>query len=1132
MRLSICLKLGALMAVTAIGTEPLSLLAVPDPAFSPANLMPYGTAPSGGVAADGTTAPQTDFEVETEPGSGNVRDINGLPGAILKGGGSPTSELTLTATTAIPGVPGTTARYTYTDADGVTFGASEPVVLTAFETVFATGVDDRRPRMVATPDGVVHTVFENVDDGYPRYTNRSATTETWTTPVNAWGSGVEALATTGSGGYLIDPCIWWVRSDTSSGYVLFIASWWATSSSSQTLRISQSTDKGATWKKWDSDLVVAYSATLQYTQLQIVWDALSEQLTLAVIRNTAGTYSGRVYISNDLTASRWESLAGAAISDARQIALATYCGQVYLASLVNGNAATVRRRDATAIDWETQTTDTGVDFEVACGIILVPNDAGWLYLVGRDDTDHSKLVMQVSVNDATTWGAPSGAYPYQDSLGTTILDDDVDGATTTLVDGAALVTGCWTGETLILGGTLKTTAGVLDNSIVSLRFGGISNITLAAPNAGTDAAYYPTSIPETKSPQWVSFSTSGSTAQNITTDSGGRLVYTLSSDNSTGFDQYDLVGTPSVAAAIWSLGPSTSGGSSTQFHIALQIETKDDGSANRSNLTLMVNWTGATIQGYDTVLGANVGSAGAFDNTKPLTVIVALDGEESRGAVYFRQTGDTSWSNLFSNQAMATTATGSPETWITIGKIQASTAAVHTLFFIPFGSASAGFVADVAAGNFPTALVPIRAVPASQQGAQRLPQGAFASWVGSPLYAGDTQTLRTISQRPLALTSAQSATPSPSRAYVGPTGASGSTYRTAYDHGSGVERRTAHGLAFVAAFNAGPLAALRYRRWDGAAWQTDFSAVGYANPFGADGAVGFRRTSAASMIFAPNDANGTPAYNELDGWVDRWVQFGDGTNTILGKVSMVHPGQFTNAIGALQSAIELDPDSIVTVAGVKANLSTATTTGNFRLYYDDLIVIGALSTIDSVRYTALEWTLAPGATVPRGGLITAGAAYALACTTRDGSSMRTIAKDEIVQIPGTGIVQGQNVRRRIQRVFELPYDTILTQPGMYTSGTLINGISISSTTSRALVDTNLSTIRGVQRRAGQTVPTILVLGAQFSQDPASGGLAFGNDQISLGTIGREFDETMARGLLRDLGRHAQSGGILQHSELI
>lgn len=1119
------------MAVGVIGTEPVDILCPPDMRFTPANILPLGSIPTGGtLASEGTTATQTDWEVEVEAATANDADQSGQSGARWKVGGNPSADMTLTASTAVPGVPGTTARYTYTDADGVRYGANEPIVLSNVQTVDAvlSGNGYRHPNVTTTPDGRIHVIEEDRTStpGALRFRSRSAVTEEFDVTSSPWGSLVPGQ-TLGSSGYIADACIWWRRSHDASGYKLYVGAWFALSATQIQLYVSQSADAGATWTTYASDLVLTYSATLTYTETGIVWDAKGKQLRLVVIEDNSGTRESQTYVANDPTGARWESLPAATIADVERQSLAQFCDVSYLAVLETGaTAVQIYRAGATDVAWHLRCSDTGANLDDLYGLVLVANDSGWLYLLGRDSTDADLLVMQVSTNSGRQWGAPDGTYPYRDGLATTIIDEDADAVGTTLDEGALQLAGSWGGETLSLVANLKSSSSLRDNSVMLFQFGGIANITAGAALAGTDSPFYPVGLPQDKSAQWGAFVTSGTTTQTIALDSDGRIVYRLSNDNFTGNDTYSYVGNPAVAGAMWTVGPDTTGGDLSLSYIRMGFVVHDTANANFVTVFIRLNATAGTVRVVD-ASGALSADA-AYDNTKPLSLFGAVDGQAALTSWYFRQPGDTKWTQLTVNQSL-TPNLGAATTRVTVGKLTASTAQVDTLELIPFGSGADDWVADVAANNYPASLVPIRAT----EGPQRLPQGIHNWWTSSPLVMGDSHVATAISRRPLALTSPLCALPSPTQQWLGAAGASGATYRLVYNLGAGIESRIAHGLVAVQWYNAGPMTAARLRRWTGSAWSTVFEVPGYDKPFGADASVSFARDSAVSLTFKPNGPNGSPAYLDGVDWVGRWVRISDGTDAILGQVlEVINPGQFSNATGVMQAAFVLDSATVVTSAGGgKASLATSTTGGSLWRFHDDGVGIGAES-IDTVGYYALEWDLATGATVPQAGLFTAGPAFVLPQSPRDGSSVRRISPDEIRQLPGTGIVQGMTVRRREQRVYELPYEDMGLHAGYYAAGSVINTKAFSGSAARMTVDSNLRTIADVHRRVGQRCPVSLVLGASFAADPAVTPLSFGGQQVCLGTMAREIDVTAARGQLRDLGAHASQGGALLIAELV
>lgn len=1124
------LWLGALMATMTLGTEPVNLLLTVDDRLSPANIV-------RGSAAYASTATEANLEVVVAPDADNIRDTSGRPGAVLRAGGSPTSALSLTATTAVPGTPGTNARYTYTDGT-TTWGASEPFAPPmglGYDTVrgVTSGNGYQQPAMTTTPDGYEHVVYETrlTGNGSLMLRSRPPSTQLWGTEFPVWNSIIAngPFQAMGTGGYLADPVIWWVRSDTACGYVLFVGAWYAESTSSQTFVVAQSTDLGITWAAYRSDLVVSLSGTDYRQQNTVVWDADSRQLSMFHRHVDGANLYGKLYVSNDPSGARWTAVSNGTISLAvTQVAMAHYCGTTYAAVLQGTSAVTIYRRDASRSGWDTITTDTGADFSNAYGLALAINDSGWVYLIGRSDADNDEVIVQVTTDGAENWGKPSGTYPYDDGAADIIMDDDATSGSTTFADGIIIHGAAWSTEGLALIGGLVTSATTTDNSVVVVRFGGITNITLSEAASGVDARYYPSSLPVTKSAQYQAFVTSGASTETLVTDALGRLALRISNDGSTGYEEYRLVGNPSAAAAQWTIGRYTSATSSTG--VQLQVRAHNDANNDKYSLMVNVDWDSEVIQGHDIEASANIGSPGSFDNAKDLTLLAAVDGEDGVASLWYWQTGDLKFTNVFDNEAL--TAGGSTQlSRIFWGKLTASASQVDTLEMVPMGSASSGYVADLAAGFTSAYRRPIRATQ-NPRTPQRIPHDIHLWWTGTPLFAGDSHDIATVSRAPLDWLSPLAATPSPSLQWRGATGGgAGATYLEAFDLGADVEARLALGLMHVTWCNFPQAAAFRFRRWTGAAWQTEFEGSAYHRPFGADGAVGFTRGSAASTFFRPNAANGTPAYiqpGQYDGW---WVRISDGTDAIGAYVLRTHPGQFSTTTGALQAAIEIDPSTIVVESGTFANLATSTTTGNMVFCAPDGCVIG-INAIDPIRYVALEFDLAPGITVPEGGLFTAGPAHLLARREREGSSMRVVSPDDLTQLPGVGFIQSRRTRRKAQRVVELPFDTQLVQPGYHRGpGYLLNGIALSGSTVRGTVDSNLWVIDGVHRTAGQRVPVVLVQAASFTDEPSSTPAVFHGDQILVGMMEAQRDRTAARGGLRDWGIHAQHGGRLLVSEL-
>ena len=1107
---------GVVVALSTFGSEPINVIAVPSPRLTPAAILPLGTAPSGGAVSDGTTFPQTDFEMET------IAGVSNLGGASLRASGQPAAAVTLTTTTATPGIPGTTARFFTSDGTNA-FGANEPYVLGSSETVAAvlSGNGLQLPDVTATPDGVVYVAYETrvTGNGAARVRARSPTTELWGSVQIPWGGDSPSIAS-GSGGYVIDSAINYRAARTDSGYALVHSGWFATSSTSMYLRIAVSLDKGTTWDTYASDLVLTFGASPTYTQANVVWDALGKQWVLTVLRTTTGpVYSLRTYVSDDPTMAHWVELAGAPIAAVTQSALVHACGVSYLATLEGSTSVAIRRRDATSTDWTSIKADTGGNFDAAHGLILVVNDSGWLYLIGRASADANLWIMQVSTNDGYTWGDPSQPYPHRDGAAMTFVDDG--GSTTSLTNGPTLQAGAWTTEGAWLVGGLITSDTTTDASIMAYPLGGISNITSDAAPSATEPPWSAGTIPTTKSSLYTFTASAGAAATDVI-DSGGRLVRRIDATVSSGFYTYTPTGSPTVHGGTATFGPD-GGGVIGTMGIAAGAHNVA-GSASYS-VVLYLSSTAGTIRGWDTGAGAYLHTALPYDVTLPIDLRLVVDGTTGKAAGYYRQPGATAWSTAFVNTALTSLGAGTVSL-LDAGKIGATDAAVDLLNITPIGSAAGEFAADLVLGLTSSTRVPIRATGRPQ----RHPQGLHLWFHGSPLHRGDTFTARTISRSPLAYLSPLRPAASPSSQYIGATGSSGSTYRVVYDSGASNEWWLATGLSAVMWANLGPVASVALRRWDGAAWQTEFSVAGYGNPLGADGSVGFTRDSGTSLTFRPNGANGQPQYIGHGAWNGRWVQIGDGTYTILAKIRQTFPGQFGTTTGGLRAGFEIDQSTIVAVAGPFVNLSTSTTVGNFRLYHDDGVGLGTV-TIATVRYYAIQVALAPGATIPTGGLLTAGPAYYLTRPPRDGSSIRYISADDIRQL-ANGLVQGQKVRRRGQRVIELPFDSMLLQPGYYAAGATIGGRSVAGSTARAALDDNLFTVEGVQQEVGQTTPVWLVQGAVASADPSSTPAVYGGRQVMCATMERQVDRTAARDVLDGRGIHAVQGGRLLLAERV
>lgn len=229
--------------------------------------------------------------------------------------------------------------------------------------------------------------------------------------------------------------------------------------------------------------------------------------------------------------------------------------------------------------------------------------------------------------------------------------------------------------------------------------------------------------------------------------------------------------------------------------------------------------------------------------------------------------------------------------------------------------------------------------------------------------------------------------------------------------------------------------------------------------------------------------------------------------------------------------IELDPATVIVESGAAGNIGT-TTTGNMVLHYPDGVGLKVEST-DTNRYYALGYTLCTGVTVPRVGLVTAGAAHILPRVERSGSSVRFMSADELRTIEATGFMSGRRVKRRPARAVELPYEQQLAQAGTRTAGTVVTGLAISGSTMRAAVDSNLGTIQYAHAYAGQRMPVILLHGASFGgTDPTSAAVTFGGDQVMLGFLEAQFDRVAAQGTYFGETQAHQQGGRLVMRELV
>lgn len=1111
------LLVGVLMAVFTF-TAPVSGILVPHWGLTPDNIA--SAAPAG--AGNSTTAGERDYDVTAAAATGNTRTLTGAPGASVRVGGNPAAAVDHVITVSVPGIPDRTAGYTLSPDDGTTtYGGDPSHVLREVNTVRAViGTSYVHPHVTATRDGMVHAVFRNSTAGI-RYARWDPDVHVWLqVVVTAWGT---PAVTPGTGNYDIHPVIWAVPADNTVGYVLYAGGWYATDSDTQVFRVAYSVDGGDGWAgAYDSDLSVTFSAASLWSQGRAVWDACGQQVVITYLNTTTGpVYTSRLYVANAPSGSEILTVSAGALTGTASHALTYDHGTTYLAAVQTDNTINTYGRSADVNGWVLLKDGIGASAALLAPVMVV-NTSGELLLLYRSSVDGDEIMMLTSPDGGRTWGNPT-AYPYTTAGGAEcVLDDDASGGTT-LSDGILMGSAAWGTETLYVVGSLVTSATTVDDSIISLHFGGVSSITSDAVPAGTDTPYYPTSIPATKSGLYQAFV--GASVQSITADSDGDLVYRVSTAAAQGFDDYRPVGDPTVVGADWSIGPDSSGGDTGTIDFAMILYTHDDAVANNYVVSARIDWDNGQIQIYDQIVGANVGTAVAFDNTAWIIIRGALDGESGLCSFWYRGIDDLNWTAIVTAQAVTSTG-GGLTTTILFGKVSSSTAGVDTRFFIPFGSGSTGWLADLAANNFPTAIYQLRATGDQQ----RLPWGYSLWWQGAPLHPGDTSTVTTTSRRPLSAISAWSAVPSPTRYYRSSAGSAGATRRVVWDLGSTYEARLSAGLSAIVWQNAKQLAAVRLMRWTGAAWSTVFEGSTYWRPFGADGAVGFTRASAASCLFRPNAANGTPlvmAPGDVDGW---WARISDGVNSIGAYVKTTHPGHFSTTTGVAAGAIEIDPATIVTEAGAFGSLATSTTTGNMVLCRPGGCVIGGES-IDASRYIALEFDAVPGVTAVDVGLLTAGAWYPLAEPVRDGASLRLIAPDEL-RITKARMPQSRRTTRVGRREVELPYDTILTQPGSLEGGAAVNALSWDGSTARVPTGSNHRYIMGAHSIVGQQVPIALVVDAFMTGDPASTPQVVGPEQVIWGYMEAQIDDVISRGLLFGRTQAHQHGSRLVVREVV
>lgn len=1099
------------MAVTISG--PLTVLCAPDQRLTPSSIV---AGPSGGLAT--YTESQLDWDVTRD--AGNYASISGLRGAepVVSGLSSTSSSIGLDVQT--PGIPSRTAEYTYTVANQ-TYGANKPYVFGGVYTAKGATSGDgyQNPTTAAAPDGRVYIAYEDWVNDAVRCLYIDPDTGMPAGDGEVWAASV---TTFGTSDYFANPAIEVVRSDSALGYSLFIFAWDVPEASgTQVLRVSRSDDGGSNWIHYYTDLEESYGVT-SWDQMGVKWDPLGQQWTMVTLHYGATDY-GKTFISNHVDGASWSEIVSARIENASDVSIGYYrCGNngvfhMLVQTTANANIASYSRV-ASLSGWDTLSANIGATANG--GMSLAISDAGWLYSTHRLSTDGDKLVMMLSTRGGYDWGKPLGRYPFETSGQLVVLDDDVDGTSTTLGNGIVVRDATWVGETMYVVGTLITSATTIDNSIVYAKFGGLSTVTASENPSGTDAPYYPSVIPETKSPQYQSFVTSGSTAQSFALDSDSLLVYRLSNDNSTGYDDYRVISDPSVAATHWIIGVDTAGGSTSSDAIALWLKCHDDGNANNYGLAVRINATTRKIQAYDLVGAANKGSETDYTAGAPLEILAALDGENGVAAVYYRMYGTIPWVEIISNESLSSTG-GGLNTAVLFGKLAASTANIDTIGLIPFGSSSSGYVSRIAAGNFSLTTINATTTP------QRIHTGQFVRWNGSPLHGGDGWDADTLSRQPIQLISPLCSTPSPTSQYVGTSGAAGGTYRIVFDFQGWLSTH----LAYVGFANCTPLASIQLQRWGGSSYSTEINADLAKRPFGNDGAVGFARDSGTSFRFRASASNGIPYARYAQDLQDAVVYISDGTNTIIGPVLKVHPGNFTSSGTALRLSFELDPDNYTVVAGSFASLSTSTSGGTVRIYPTDGVVIGT-QTSEVDDYLAISFTLAPGYTTPKIGHLSAGAAHILGRTVRDGASIRFTAPDSVRELEGNIIARGRKKSRRRIRTFDLPFDTILTQPGRYADGTEWRATTLSSTVMGG-ADDNLDVVEHLHYYIGQRSPMWLLPSHDFGGvDPNSTAAVIHGDRAILGVLPAEFDRTQSRGLLFTDGRYHTQGGRIFFREMI
>lgn len=1053
--------LGVFMALIGTFSAPVTHVLVPDARAIPDNLV------IGAPASAPADAQADNLTVETIA----TTQTGGYP---VAGGTPSTSDLSLTIDVASQGQVDGVGTYTYTDGAN-TYGQAPLYSLTGVETVVAasSGNGYQRPRGITLDDGTVLVVAENWIDNQVKTFTRDPDTGEWSP-----GSVVWASDTAFSSLQHPSPDIYRIWDKRARQWVYWVAALQDDTTASvatQRLVLSYSKDDGATWATISTNLDFVATA-ITYDMLRIAYDPVSKNLVLGIVRNNAGTYTGLYYVSSDYGAT-FTALSSASISDTRMHDIrVSVGGTIYLVEVDNPGNVDLWTMTGISSQWtriQTAFNNTAASVGTFRSIALAITPASAIWIDWRDTSD--LITRAFSFDGGRTF----------DQLHT-LSEEPVTGV---IFNGSVYHTGH-----LLLLGTMSSSGSTYDNSVLSLKGGGISTVAPSWTPSGYDP-YIPTDIPATRSAQHV-FTTSGASAESI--GAGANLVYDISNHNSTGYVTTTYTGASQMVthAARWVLSDDTSGGSTASDAIAIKIGANTTGSGNYCQAGLRLNFTSRSVRAYDYVAGANVGSSVSWDAGGPVEVLVAVsypgDGSNSKMSAWVKLVADTVWTPIVVDQTV-TRAVGSVRT-IVWGKVSASTANVQTIAMIPYLVSQNTTLGDTSPS--------LAGIGASSQ-MDRIPAGVYIRWDGGALRAGDAWTVRAASQTPVSFTSPYSVAPSPLRQWVSPAVTAGSTVRAAvYDFGSsyvGLLAR-ASGLIGLQWANMPGVQSVELARWTGSAWSAFVTAsteyASYPN---------WARATTGSYTFYAASSNSSIkllAPNELKGM---WCYIVDsGGDSIGGTILRNGTGQFTTS--GVQAWIELDPATVVTVAG-GGLASLATTSGGtvFKVYASDGIAVGAQQ-FEATRYYSVSITLAPGYTTPKAGLLSFGEVLTPSRPVRAGASISRVTDPRS--------------DRALRRV-ELPYDTLLVPGGTYASTSEVqNADSFNGSTARATVDNNVIVMTslldsvGKQRGRKRGVPVGLVIDGNWTDDPNTTTQVYLGQSTLAGYVSDTIDVTASAGFLR------------------